>query len=347
MLPNDALALDLEGDILPSLGIEIVEVVGDEIICHCPDLMGFHANGDSTPSFAVNREKLVHNCYVCGGGTLPGLVGAILGLEEDKAIDWLIEHASWAPTAAEDFPEEVERILQVYDDEEEVLPSYSEETVFKYRSFHPYLEERGITPEVAEEMNVGYDPEHQAIVLPVWFRGRLVGIQRRHLVQADGKYVCARCQKTDKKIPKYKNTANFPRNTVWYNFDSQTENEPRQVIVVESPFTVLRLKSLGVHNVVASFGAGLSRDKVKPLWAFYEGVFFWGDNDPAGLKSIKDGILILEEQIPVFVIPLIPGEKADPADVSPEELPTYLAAAYSSVLIHMEGFKVGIPEIYS
>lgn len=340
---NSTLIIDLEDVILPALGIEVVEVVGDEIVCHCPDFMGLHVHGDSTPSFAINRKKLLWNCFVCSGGTLIGLVSQMHQIDAEQARKWLEDHASSNnPMEVEDFCIEIEDVLQtkIEGDSQDVMPEYPEDMVFRFSSFHPYLSERGISIEAATTLNVGYDPRHNAIAIPHWFMGKLVGIQYRHIDQVDGKYRCPRCEKNNKRVPKYKNTANFPKNLTFYNYDRAAAHS--QVIVVESPFSALKLFSQGYENVVATFGAGIPQKKAELLYRFNDGVFLWSDNDDPGKKSTRDAVVILESWVPVFIVPVVPGEKADPADLDADDVSKYLADAYSSVIFPLEGFRVGI-----
>lgn len=347
--------INLVDVILPNLGIEYVAQRGEEITCRCPDWLGNHSHGDRNPSMQVNEDKLVWNCFVCGGGSLVQLVQQMMALDEEQAIAWLEEHSDLAPSNPDVFSDEIERILARHREQLEPLPDYPSDLLFQFEGFHPWLSDRGITKEVAQEMQVGWDESHCGIVIPVFFKKQLVGIQTRHLAQdSKGNYLCPeRCYQkrvakelSDTHVPKYKNTTGFPRSRVVYNYDGALEAAQArglaQVIVVESPMSVLYLKSHGIHHVVASFGNGLSPEQAQLLYLFHDGVYLWVDHDTAGNKTLKDGQLILEEFVPLFLIPAVPGEKADPGDVPPEEIEAYISAAYPAVLYPLEGLRVGI-----
>lgn len=321
--------------ILDALGIEVIGSSGANLIAHCP-LPENHENGDANPSWGFHPDKLVYNCFACGGGTVVDLVENVMHYDEDTAIEWLRVHTDLEPSTAKDFKEEIDKILAPVSKGEDPLPLYNPETVFQFKFYHPYLEERGISLEVANKMCVGFDPEHMAIVIPHWFRGRLVGIQRRHLLYKDDKYACPRCD--EKYIPKYKNTANFPKRNTLYNYDNLIRTEP--IIIVESPFTALYLLSNGFDNVAATFG-NFGPEQMALLIGFDE-VYLWPDNDSSGMKNLQDSLLILERNVSTYIIPAVPGEKSDGANVAPKDLWTYIKARYPSTLFELDGLKIGV-----
>jgi Toprim-like len=346
--------------ILPLLAIEPTGYHGDWIQSHCPDLHGMHSDGDSSPSFGINTDSLGYNCFVCGGGSLDELVAGILDLNEEAAIEWLEEHSTLNYLAEpEDFRNEMERLLRGAEKTADVMPDYPADLLFQYDQIHPYVWERGLSKEIVIEKQIGFTHEHMGIVIPHWFEQKLRGIQYRHLAQDDAKnWLCPAPQCNPphkKKTPKYTNTPHFPRATTLYNYDTASR-ESRWVIVVESPFTALYLMSHGYRNVVATFGAGLSDKQAWLLSSFFEGVYLWPDNDPAGsewfiqqagkgskryIKGPALGLITLEKQVPVYVVPAIPGAKADPADAAPSEIERYLEAKYPSTFYPMEGLRIG------
>lgn len=349
--------------ILPLLSIEPTSYRGDWIQSHCPNWLGMHEGEDQSPSFGINTESLGYNCFVCGGGSLDELVASLLGLDEDESIEWLEDHSIQNYISEpEDFKNEIERNLarveaQVYPRKQE-LPEYPADLLFQYDKIHPYVWDRGLSREIVIEKQIGFTEDHMGIVIPHWFDYKLRGMQYRHLAQANGAFLCpaAECNPPHKKkTPKYTNTPNFPRSTTLYNYDTANE-ESLWVIVVESPFTVLYLMSHGWRNVVATFGSGLNPKQAELLMAFREGVYFWPDNDPAGsqwfvewagkdekryIKGPAPALVTLEQTVPAFVIPAVPGAKADPADAHPTEIARYVGARYPSTRYPREGLRIG------
>lgn len=351
--------------ILPLLSIEPTSWRGDWIQSHCPNWLGVHEGEDQSPSFGINTESLGYNCFVCGGGSLDELVAGVLGLDQEEAISWLEEHSTDQYLAEpEDFQNYIQKNLARVEAEtyptKEKLPEYSPDLLFQYDKIHPYVFERGVSREIVIEKQIGFSSDHMGIVIPHWFEHKLRGIQIRHLAMEGKTFLCPaeHCNPPHKKkTPKYWNTPNFPRSTTLYNYDTATEHD--WVIVVESPFTALYLMSHGYPNVVATFGAGLHEKQAWLLSSFYGGVCFWADNDEAGLqwfvewagkepnryiKGPNPALVTLEKLVPVFIVPTVPGNKSDPADATPTEIPRYLEAKYPSTLYPMEGLRNGYEE---
>jgi hypothetical protein len=321
-------------------------------MCHCPDWLGNHKNGDAVPSFGFNTEKLTYNCFVCGGGSLLNLVQMMRGDTERQAEAWLLEHSNLEPADNNKFRAEIERILNPIK-EADVDPNYPKDALFQFRRIHPYLLDRGISQNVLYEYQVGYDEEHYGITIPHFFMGNLKGWQTRHLVckEVDGKtvYWCPKCEPYHKmgKIPKYKNTSNFPKVNTLYGYDQAMAYCKAEgitnVIVVESPLTVLYLATQGYKNCMATFGS-FNYEQAMLLVPF-QTVYYWPDNDPAGLENAKRGIKALAQYVNLKIVPVVDGEKADAANLQPEAIEEYIFKSYPASLFDKLGLSTieGIP----
>jgi DNA primase len=305
----------------------------DMIMCHCPDLESNHANGDANPSFGFNESLLAYNCFVCGGGNIIQLVKMMKPelTNEEEILDYLEKFADLNQT---NILEQVQALLQPTE-EAPPMPDYPLDNLFQYRGIHPYLYERGLTKDVIVEMQVGFDESHFSIVIPHMFMGKLVGIQRRHLLQTEDGYYCDRCSETDKKVSKYKSTPNFPKANTLYGYDQMKEAIKRDdrstAIVVESPFTVLYLKSLGFHRCCATFGS-FSPEQAMLLMGI-DKVYFWPDNDAAGLQNALRAAESLLGLVNLDIVPVVDVSKGDAADLkSAEEVVEYLKNAYTATL---------------
>lgn len=325
-------------EVLEALGIDIAFRRNDQLMCHCPDWLGNHANGDANPSFGFNEEKLLYNCFVCGGGNLIQLTMNLLDTTDAGAEQFLLGYAGLEPQDTEDFVDKISKILHPYE-ETEVQPDYPAEALFQYRKIHPYLYERGLTREVIVEHEVGWDETHDGIVIPHWFMGVLKGWQMRHLQMDGDKYVCSvdSCNfKNEKKIPvpKYKNTSHFPKVNTLYAYDQTMRYVKREqldwVIVVESPMTALYLKSIGFGNVMATFGS-FNPEQGSLLWPFRK-VYFWPDNDKAGVENTKKAISTLSRYVELWIVGYVPGAKADAADLEPDMIQQYLDEAMPAMI---------------
>jgi hypothetical protein len=109
------------------------------------------------------------------------------------------------------------------------------------------------------------------LVIPHFFGGVLRGWSKRKL-------------ENWQLGPKYKHSHQFPKATTLYNWDNVTGFDT--VILVESPMSVLKLKSEGIPNVVASFGADVNEGQADLLTHFKEVILF-PDGDRAGYKALR------------------------------------------------------------
>jgi hypothetical protein len=339
--------LDTEA-LLSDLGIDFSHWHKEhQAMCHCPDLAGLHENGDRNPSFGFNDEKLVFNCFQCGGGNVLELVQMMKPeyarrfkgdhQKDQDTISYLEQFADF--NARDSMADQIGAILNQPEERPEIMPDYPPDSLFQYRKIHSYLYERGLTKDVIVQMQVGFDDDHGSIVIPHFFQGKLVGIQRRHLAQDDqGNFICPRCEENMKSVPKYKNTPNFPKVNTLYGYDqmkqAMLEEDGRSVIVVESPFSALKLKSLGFHRVVATFGQ-FSKEQGMLLIAVPT-VYYWPDNDYAGLQNAWRSIASLGQYTSVKIVPVLPDLKGDPGDLTnPDEVTKYLQNAYSAALFKL------------
>lgn len=347
--------LDFEDVILPALDIEPSNWHGDWVNASCPNWLGMHEGEDGSPSFGINTANLRYNCFVCGSGSLHELVAELEGISEEEAIEWLEEHSTLKHVDTTDnHVKMIEKIHSRLLDKDDALPEYPPELLFQYNKIHPYIYERGISREVVIEMQIGFGEDHMGLVIPHFYRKKLVGIVHRHLAYDGTLYYCPNeyCNPPHKKkVPKYKNSSEFPGNTTVFNYDGAIALGLPWVIVVEAPMTALYLKSHGFPSVVATFGAGLSMAQARIL-TDWETVYLWPDNDPAGTLWFErqvdkrgtmkpsESLALLSNYALLNIVPLVPGEKSDPADVPPELLQGYLDDAYPAALYKALGLTV-------
>jgi hypothetical protein len=319
-------------DLLNALNIESAYEVGGNIMCHCPNPDN-HSNGDAHPSFGLNMEKMKYNCWVCGGGDLLDLVRWQNGANFEQAEKFLLSLATLELTT-DDLVDKL-KALMYSDAPPPPLPDYPFDNLFQYRQIHPWLYARGLTKEVIVEMQIGFDESHYAIIIPHFYMGKLVGWQIRHLLTNDrGDFLCPKCMTTGKRVPKYKNTNDFPKRTTLYNYDNALKYS--EVHVIESPFSALYMMSHGFPNVVAHFGSPISQEQSNLLVRFGR-VTYWPDNDEAGRNSTDHAVTNLWRYTDLMLAPVVNQDKGDPADLAPEELQEYAQMAYPAALHNFYG----------
>lgn len=178
---------------------------GENIQTNCP----FHKNGqERKPSFGVNGEIDKCHCFACGwAGTIEEMISELYGYQDEGKFGkrWLIKRFNTVEIETrknimEDFKNDnntlcsslysrsnkrSDRILcgktrQVRLSDETEQSEITEEELDKYRYIHPYMYQRGLTDEIIERFDIGYDREREEITFPVRdIEGRCVFVAGR------------------------------------------------------------------------------------------------------------------------------------------------------------------------
>lgn len=322
-----------EGAVLPVHDVRENKHGETEYVGQCPDTWNLHKNGDTTGKFAINVEKKVYNCYVCGGGSLLSLTMAIFGLDADAAIDFLLPLADESSKTDEQWMDDIDRLLgqlgQAPDDDD-VLPYFNPHLLDKWDSYaenlrqwnegeydgkpkhidwYTLLDNARFAPDA-----VKYAPRDKrtgtpiddayngpAVVFPHYVGDRLVGWQHRWLSDMRPKW-----------IQKYTNTPDFPKSTTLYRPRTRVY-EHLPVVVVESVPTSLYIAGLG-WPCVATFGATVTPEQMKLLRRFQQGVVIAPDLDKPGVEGLVKLSNYLEGFIPVSYVEPEGGEGDDLLD---------------------------------
>lgn len=167
---------------------------GENIQTNCP----FHKNGqERKPSFGVNGEIDKCHCFACGwSGTIEEMISELYGYQDEGKFGkrWLIKRFN--TIEIETRPNIMER-FNGRDIKNDILGSrcssnicdripnnqntfIDDEELDKYRYIHPYMYERGLTDEIIERFDIGYDRERKEITFPVRdIEGRCVFVAGR------------------------------------------------------------------------------------------------------------------------------------------------------------------------
>lgn len=166
---------------------------GDNVQTNCP----FHKNGqERKPSFGVNGEIDKCHCFSCGwAGTIEEMISELYGYQDEGKFGkrWLIKRFNTVeietrPNIMEGFHG---RQIDAYNrDRNDNIRSGAnnsdsagyirEQELDKYRYIHPYMYERGLTDEIIERFDIGYDKTRNEITFPVRdIEGRCVFVAGR------------------------------------------------------------------------------------------------------------------------------------------------------------------------
>lgn len=270
-----------------------------------------HAHGDQNPSAACNLDKKLYVCYSYWGGDLIHFIMKMEGKDTPEEVAGIVNDFLTGTTKEEDvFAAEIAKMMEAapagtYTDE---LPSYSEKIIAPWAFVHPYLTERGIDAVTASHLDIGWDETDNRITIPHFWDGKLVGWQKRAIPPRPGQW-----PGTEPQIPKYRSTSGFPKSQTLYGWDYLTAAQRADhLIVVESPFSVIKAAALGVPGVVATFGAKVSVAQIK-LLTIARRVTVWMDDDTAGRMAERKLVRGLFRSVDILDV-VEPAPKTDLGD---------------------------------
>ncbi len=288
---------------------------------------------ERTPSFIVWPETQTWRDFGSNeGGDIFGFIQKVENLDFKDALTLLAERAGVALTRA---PEKKTSTEQ--DERHERLLALNEAAALFYQHMlkvHPqgrpgraYLEKRGISPEVAEEFQLGYAPDEWEVLtrhlrgreyslddaLEIGllsqrdggngpydrFRGRfLFPIRDRQgrVVGFGGRAL------SDEQQPKYLNTPQSPlfdKSHLLYAIDRATDaiRKQQEVVIVEGYVDALTAHQFGYKNVVATMGTALTEQQVGLVKRLAPRIVLALDADAAGQMAMLRAVDTLRNAV--------------------------------------------------
>ena len=268
---------------------------GDSLSGPCP----IH-NGTNPTQFRVSVSKNCWNCFSdckCGGNVLD-----FVAKKEDITVHAAaLKLREWFNLPTTDKPPEEEnepRAPAAPRQTQAPAPTASKEksspddgtpnAPLKFRleqldGKHPYLTERGLTPETVVDFGLG----HCA-------KGMMAGRIAIPIHNADGKVVAYAGrwpgEPPDGSTPKYKLPPGFRKSQELFNLD-RAGKEPGPLIIVEGFFGAMKLWQCGVKRVVALMGSTLSTAQAELIRKHTDSrsqVIVMLDEDEAGRAGRED-----------------------------------------------------------
>jgi DNA primase len=255
--------MDLLPDILAELGCHHIQDRGDYVTCGNKD-------GDNPRSIVVYKNEYIsctnYTRQITKNGRTADIFDLIAYVEDCSfaeamkfvcgvaGIDYYGER--------DDIPESLQILrmlkdMSINDDNEDSSPvkPISEKILSYYlHSGNKMFEDDGISLEVQQEFEVGYDPQSNYITIPIRDSiGTLCGVKARYFGEPDDfhtKYTYL--EKCNKSKILY---------GCWQNREYIKNN--KFVYVVESEKAVQQLATIGVRNVVSTGGKTISKTQVE------------------------------------------------------------------------------------
>lgn len=147
---------------------------GDDIMCSCP----FHKNGqERRPSCGIRKSDAKMHCFTCGiTMNLDEMVARCFGYEDPAwGYHWLTKNFLTVEVSnREAIKLNVARVnvsnkanILGYNNSDKSMLTVSEEELDRYRYFHPYMYKRGLTDDIIDLFDIGYDAVSRSITFPV------------------------------------------------------------------------------------------------------------------------------------------------------------------------------------
>jgi DNA primase len=175
----------------------------------------------------------------------------------------------------------------------------------RLNSWHPYLDQRGISRQTAQSFGVGYYAGRG------FLRGRIVfPVHNEH-----GEVVAYAGRRLDGVGPKYRVPAGFSKSHTLFHLPDAVRSEPPSgsVILVEGFFDCMRVHQAGFGKVVALMGTNLSDHQGRLLAERFRRVVVMLDGDEAGQRAGPGIAARLSGRLSVEVVAL-------PARIQPDQM---------------------------
>ena len=340
MIPDEVIEQVRDAaDIVAIIGEYVpLKRTGSDFRGPCPFHQGTRRN------FSVVPAKRLYHCFVCGeSGDVFKFLTKRLGLEWPEAVKLVGEKSGIEVVdtrTRREGPDPREPMWEL----QATAAAYFQKILWEDSIGAPardYLEDRGVSREVADEFGIGFAPreiglmrgymhslgfddarliEGGLLIAPDGeveprprFRNRLMF----PILDAAGRYVGFGGRMLGPGEPKYLNSAESPifaKGKLLYGLN-RARNAIRRAdraLVVEGYFDALRLFAAGITEVVAPLGTALTEVQAGMLRKYSRNVYLLYDSDAAGLKAtFRAGDELLRQGMSVRVITLPPGEDPD------------------------------------
>lgn len=304
---------------------------------------------EKTPSFTVSQKKQFYHCFGCGAHG-----NAISFLMDYDKLEFVEAIEELAAMAGLEIPYEkranhsgkpqanYQTKRNLYELMQEIATFYQNQLPLNTQA-QEYLQQRGLSPEIIERFQIGFVPNAMDTVLRKFgvnreeqqklielgmlsrndrgniydkFRNRImfpIRDKRGRTVAFGGRVL------TDEK-PKYLNspeTITYHKGKELYGLYEalQTNDEPKQLLVVEGYMDVVALAQFGVDYAVASLGTSTTSEQIQLIFRSTEQVVCCYDGDRAGRdaawRALENALPYLEDGRQLKFIFLPDGEDPD------------------------------------
>lgn len=230
-----------------------------------------HKNGDANPSAGISLRSGAYNCFTYSDHSISFReLCTIIGrdYEFEPRDPPQPDDRRWLEDISDALGESQEQPLTL-----DIYSSY----------LHPYMTEvRHFSEKTLRDAKIHYDQFSGRIVIPIFERGRLIGLQKRVIpgTSTDGRWHA-----------KYETTRGFRKSAHIYHIGELDSSKP--ILVFESVMSVMRAYDYGLTNSCAIFGSHMSYRQADILKRF-PSVILWMDGDESGQRGVRDALRLLK-----------------------------------------------------
>ena len=135
---------------------------GSDLMVCCP----YHKEGqERKPSMGIRKEDGMCHCFACGEtASLPEMIAHCFNQDIIFGNKWLLDNFVVVQAEERNLDLNLSREPQSREYYQTLVP---EEELDRYRYYHPYMRKRGLTDDVIERFDIGYDKKTDSITFPV------------------------------------------------------------------------------------------------------------------------------------------------------------------------------------
>jgi DNA primase len=274
---------------IEELGIEIVNISGNEVSCKCPH----PEHQDTNPSFFFNLETEKFHCFA--------------GCMKGKGIHQLTYKITGVSLSGNKVVENTFRKIEHNQQQAlKIIPTIPSLPLALGNVGETYLTSRGVTLDTIKEWNLQYWHEENAIVIPLDDKG----------------YVLRFLAKDAPK--KYKYVSGTKISETLFGITKLPKNLT-SIILTEGSLDCIHLHQIGFPNSLALLHADITQKQIKLLGGVADYVYLMLDGDKAGRVAAEKIKSILGNRFIRKICNLPDGK--DPDDLSKEEVEKILKEA--------------------
>lgn len=284
---------------------------GKNFLGLCP----FH--NEKTPSFIVSPDIQRYKCFGCGkSGDIFNFVQETENIDFVETLKKLAEEAG-VKLEQKKGSEKFSDLIEVNETAMKIFESQLDQN----KDVQKYLEERGLSKESIKHFNIGFSGSYNSLLKSIrskkqysktqllnsgLFTEKEGSVKDRFIKRVmfpiksvSGRVIAytGRQMPGDDFGPKYLNTPETPvfhkRETLFGIYESKNEiRKERYALLCEGSTDVISAHSIGIRNIVAPLGTGLTDQQVLLLKRYTENLHFIFDADQAGEKAVERGFKI-------------------------------------------------------